>query len=545
MKTIRIIHWDDDPKVKAFLDSDIPKALNNYSISVDEALFFIDKDQFLRSLDSGQFDLIILDIHTHENPEAGLELLTDIIRDYKSSIPVLIYTWCDNYIDKVNYFKTKHDLKIKLLPKKLKSSGDFADELNSCLIELLNLKPKLPEFTHHNDINTLHTISKIGLTNISGIISELIRISDKNELSKKVKCVKAITPGYSGAYILVVEFETYSKIFKISNNFEQIIKEYNNLTEFSQQLKSSIKVDFERIEPDKLHFNGWYAIVYEFIPYLTDLFSWLSEIRDIKKEQEIIEVLEKIFSDDGLPSLNKLSLEKELPLNENILLDMDSSRVAYINSTINELDAILKCNNFETCCNKAKFLDLILEQHTFGYISSSKIEKPSSIQYLSHNDLHANNILLDKWNQPKIIDPGNVSMKHWSSDISRLLVDLIIRGLDKKCIEYFKLETIEKWLLPIITFVKGKDGDIEIPKNDVNTGFLIAIRWLLRNVKNIYSGGIYEEWEFQLGLAVEFLKASYKSLSLPPGKRVLSLLLACEAIKIAEENLKNKLNNKK
>ena len=540
MRVVNIIHWDDEANTRGFSELDVVKSLKKISIEVRKNDFFPDPEVFWETLKTNDYDLIILDLeHEPEKEEKkGFMILNDIIQKYQNKIPILVYTkHAEKYKSDVNRFRTEFNLKIKLLSKKLRTDSSFWKELNDLLIELLDIKPVFVDILPDNDITTQHAIYKIGLENLKALIGEYSKAKSYNVNADIIKSVKAIAPGYSGAYVLLIEFETYSKLFKISNNYEQITKEYNNLNKYTQQLRSSIKVDYERISPDKIFYNGWYAIVYEYIPHTTSLFSWLSDIKNKNKESEINEVLDTIFSQDGILSLNKVKSKLKLSLNENILIDFDSSRASYINCACEELSIIIKESKNNDVYDKEHLLDSIIEKHSYGYISSTKLKAPTSYQYLSHNDLHANNILLDRRNRPIIIDPGNVQEKHWSFDISRLLVDLIIRGLDIKSIEYFKLETIEKWFTRIRNFIIG-EGQIELLSNDSNTGFIIAINWLRSNVNKIYSDH-YEEWEFQVGLAVEFLKASYKSVSLPPGKRALAILVACEAIKIANENLKN------
>ena len=128
--------------------------------------------------------------------------------------------------------------------------------------------------------------------------------------------------------------------------------------------------------------------------------------------------------------------------------------------------------------------------------------------------------------------------KHWSTDICKLIVDLFIRGIDIDDYKYFSLSTIEEWCPQAKQLIKG----IEL-SNSKPDGFRIAINWLVANAKNIFPQ--YEQWEFQLGLALQFLKSSYKTMTLPPGKRVVCILSACSAIIEANNNIKEYVNNRK
>lgn len=545
MKKIKILHWDDKSSEKQFSEVTVNDCLKELNIETEYIEFTTKQKEFENLIKENEFDLIILDLESEKDNEKeskkGFELLNDIILKYKNKIPILIWTIHDNFSSIVNNFRNKYSLNIKLLPKSLKTDPNFIPKVKETLYEMLSSKPEMLEIITYNDVNTQHTISKIGIENINGLITKYFKIKyNQVQVDRNIiKSVRAINPGYSRAYLIVVEFKTYSKLFKLSNNYTQIMTEYRNLKQFADQIKSALRVDYERIDPDDIFYNGWYTIIYEYIPHNKSLFDWLSDIGNKNKTNEIENIFKNIFSKHGILQLNKVDKTLEKPVNENILQDIDKSRVSYINTAYKELSIILKQFESDYKCNKEDILDSILENHSYSYISKSKIKTPTSKLYLSHNDLHANNILLDDQNIPRIIDPGNVQEKHWSSDICRLLVNLIIRGLDTKEIDFFKLETITKWFDPIINLIRDK-SNLEINDKYNNIGFIMAINWLRNNVEKIYSDR-YKEWEFQLGIVVELLKSSYKTESLPPGKRALAIMLACKVLEIANENLKNKL----
>lgn len=549
MKKIKIIHWDDDKIERGFSEITIVKYLKELSVEVEKNIFFEDCDQFFKALSTDNFGLIIIDLHQKKDkkhPEAiekqGFAILNNIIRDFNNKFTILVYTKYDNCIDEVISYQSKFNLNIEMLSKNLKYTPNYIPELKKCLTNLLDLKPLQMKFTANKDILTTHTISTIGQENLATLIGSYIKNRTDKNMPKVIEKVKAIAPGYSGAFVLLVKFKTFSKLFKITNNYSQIVKEYNNLANYNSQLRSVFKTDYERIHPDDISKNGWYSIVYEYVPHSKTFFSWLSEINNNQMKSNIVDVLSSLFSEDGILQLQIPQEEKKGTVIDNILIDIDPSRIAYINSSYSDLRVILKDPKYNKILDKEHLLDILLESHTFGSIKNSNLSEPVSSIYLCHNDLHANNILLDRMNNPILIDPGNMKPKHWSSDICRLMVDLITRGLDINNIEYFKLATIDKWLPQIVSIIKG-EPEIEIFQNDTNTGFKIAINWLRFNVDKIYSV-FYDKWEFQLGLSVEFLKASYKSVSLPPGKRALAILAACEAVRIANESLKAELKNK-
>ena len=156
---------------------------------------------------------------------------------------------------------------------------------------------------------------------------------------------------------------------------------------------------------------------------------------------------------------------------------------------------------------------------------------------LSHGDFHAKNLLISSTNRPTIIDTGGFCYDYWCSDISRLIVHLFIEGIDNGTYDFFD---IDKQIERIKTVKKIIEGDeIEVESDALgNNGFINAINWLRENAISIHTTDFYTDWELQLNLGLEFLKASYKTITLPPGKRVLALLSACEAFRIAEKSLR-------
>jgi len=529
MKKIKIIQWDDERTEEAFTDMFVRECLKKYSIEIGDISFHVKADDFISDIKRTKYDLIIIDLKDQNGDESkGLELIQHIAVTSNVNVPILVYTKIWDKKSEVLRFKSVKGLNIAIFNKAITKVAEYTNNLEEILVGLLNLKSVELILIPHRDLKTQNALSNISLHNLEQLISNFLKQKNK-DVPKQIE-VKSLTPGLSGAYVLQITMDNIIKLIKITNNYEQIKKEYDNLIKYSELLRSIFKVDFANIPPDQISYKDWYSIFYEYVPKSKTLFSWLTSNENLS-ENEITKVLSFIFSSNGILNLYENKKEKEnINIVDNILIDINNSRKDLIFSAIDELIAII--NENEKYYDKAIIEGIFLHK-SYKNISDVKIGDPLSNYYLCHNDLHSNNILIDSLNNPILIDFGNIRYKNWSSDICRLIVDLFLRGIDYSNIKYFDIYKIEEWVQKAILLIK----DENIPKmNDSNDNIICAINWLRSNAKIIFMEK-YVEWEFQLNMAVEFIKSCYKSLSLPPGKRALSVICASESIKEANKNI--------
>jgi hypothetical protein len=142
----------------------------------------------------------------------------------------------------------------------------------------------------------------------------------------------------------------------------------------------------------------------------------------------------------------------------------------------------------------------------------------------SHGDLHSENILVDQRARPWLIDPGDIDILPWPSDIARLAVDLIVAGLDADH-STPEWDGLERWLTLVIRYIARqplRTSDTDAPNQRVPA----TLEWLRDHVHFIHEIHDQDEAEaqFRLGLAIEFLRASYRMSELSTPKRVLALL---------------------
>ncbi|OFY70187.1 MAG: hypothetical protein A3G23_08550 [Bacteroidetes bacterium RIFCSPLOWO2_12_FULL_37_12] len=530
-RKFKIIHWDDDSVMKGFITGTIPSVLKEFECEVEQGDFFDSSVQFVERLKNVKYDLVILDIENETDKDnksdVGFELLNDVITTYKNSIPLLIFSRHPRVLEKVGEFKKAHNLNIEFLNKGLRGEPAYQQRVKEKLKLLLNLGYPEVKLLPYNDFKTKSAVKSIGLHNLQSIIS--LYLSSKSILSNDKVSIKVIAPGYSGAYVFEVVFGSLSKLLKISHDKSVIVREYENLNSYSTFLPSKIKIDYDKIDPTQLSSEGWYPIFYELVSYSNTLFGFIAKNQN--QHSEIEALLAEIFSDERFLKLYQHRKEFDIVINKNILEDIDSVRASFIENAVKTLEPILKkhSNIFDK-----SIIDIITEHHSFGNISDAKIGIPKSNKILSHADLHADNILVDSQKSPIVIDPGSINYKYWSYDINRLLMDLFIRGIGHQTLDYFDINSIKKDYSIFQNILTRQAIQVENFKSD--EGFITAINWLIKNVTEIHKTD-FVEWQYQLGLGLELLKASYKSISLPANKRALALLCACEAIKKASATL--------
>jgi hypothetical protein len=529
-KLINIIHWDDDSTMETFIEGVVKFTLRDYGYEVRNGFFLTDPDIFLSRLRSENFDLVILDIENGDGePHKGFELLNEIITTYKNSIPFLIFSRHSNFIENVMEFQKKYDLKIKFLNKSKRGTPEYRENVKLDLEFLLDLNNSSVTISAENDFKTLAAVNTIGLDNLQKIIGTYK--GTKTFITDDNVSIKAITPGLSGAFVLEVKFKNISKLLKISHDKEKILLEYNNLEKYAVYLPSAIKLDYENVDPNKFSADGWYCIFYEFVEYSTTFFDFLHKNVD----DTIIEnILSDLFSSSRLVKLYKNKQEYDIAVNENVCEDLNPTRNSFISNAINYLSPIL--NEHAEYFNIGT-IESLLQHKSYKDISALKISSPKSSKMLSHADLHSDNILVDGRGRPIVIDPGNLSYKHWAFDISRLIVDLCLRGINYNSIEYFDTNSIESEYTVIIKNVIQKNS-VPIMQGS-KSGFIVAINWLIEHLETIFSDD-YSLWEYQLSLTVEFIKASYKNAILPPNKRALALIAACIALEESNISFKQR-----
>lgn len=535
-KEIKVFHFDNEETESSFCGNALETLGKNYNIDVKfvSATTIPNSENILKQ---NGIDLIIIDLLV------GTEVLGERILSFlsgnKSQTPVWILTHASELDVDLNNLKKRYNIVTAVIKKthnldELKDKFSEFLELNELLIDESIQNSDKSDYKLQSDINT------IGQNDLSALI---IKLKSNNEKKYNIKKIGQFSSGLSGAILFEAFYEDHlgnkkSILLKTSKDKTAIEKEYNNISLYDG-FPPRLRIDYLGILKTILTTERVAAIVIENAKNSKTLFKFLIDTNT--KPEDIINVLTNIFLNEGLSQFYKDNLRDKEKFIDSCLNDLDIRRISYIKRSIEELEPILKL--YKQYYNE-ELLNSILGDKSYLKLRANNLIKEEFFKYkvLCHGDLHSKNLLVSNFKNPTIIDTGGINPKgaYWCFDVARLIVNLIMEGIDYNEIEFFKLESIEKWISQSVIVIEGVH-QLEISnENSPNKGVFSAINWLRSNVENIYIG-FYEPWEFQLGISVEFLKASYKSISLPPGKRALAILAACEAVRIANKSLKAKL----
>ena len=525
---INVFHFDNEPTESSFVGNALETLGEKYNLKVNfQSATTIEESK--KIILGTQFQLIIVDLLVGD--EVMGERILTFLEDKQSQVPVWILTHASELEVDLNALKKKYIIVSEVIKKthnldELKDIAAKFLERNELLIDDALKNTDRSDYQLQSDINL------VGIENINTII---IRLKTNKVKKYSISRIGQFSSGYSGAIIFELFYldesgNQKSILCKISKNREAIEKEYNNVKlyeEFPPRLKVSYLEELKHVlATDKVS-----ALVIENAKNSTTLLKYL--LNKSTTTTQIEEVFSSIYFEDGLSQFYKDNPKGKEKFIDSCLNQLDFGKISYIKKSIRELTPILKLH--------PKYFDDALLNTILGDKSYSHLRKDNMTEdkffknrILSHGDLHSKNLLISNIKYPHIIDTGgmNASGSFWCYDISRLMVSLLLEGIDFEDVAFFKLESIKKWINQAIGVIKGDEELIMDSSTNSNINISHSLKWLRKNVITIYHG-YNDEWEIQLGLALEFLKACYRSESLPPGKRAFAILAACEAIKIS------------
>ena len=139
---------------------------------------------------------------------------------------------------------------------------------------------------------------------------------------------------------------------------------------------------------------------------------------------------------------------------------------------------------------------------------------------------------------PRLIDPAEAGDHHWAADTARLCVDMMCSAWDAGIASH-KWDRVVHWRALAKAFALFQE--LPAADTDANTRVRSALGWFHSEHQRIFCGKMPKAapgWEFQLALAVEFMRASYRQdLSTP--KNVLGMVAGYDAFAACQEALGN------
>ncbi len=499
---------------------------------------------------AANYDLLIADILEGDEEPLGLHLITTA-RELNEHIGIVALTIGKGKKGDLKNRAFKAGSDEYILKDDLTEREISYDELGEILLKALRKHGKEPfptetmKFSYdERDYSLAAIVETIGSETIMVLVQKLLK-----ESTKRIKA-SFISPGLSGAYVLRVDCEfdvtegevpkKKSLFLKVSRDWSLLEAELGRRSEvsyypdrmFASFVGEEIVETGREVEGRQ---RGWYAIGYDFQHGAVTLIEWL--VKRQLSNDDIEKAMSTLFlGDNGLQGVYDASVEREIPPYSALSELITPWRKAKIAEAIDDFSEIIerKLAHFGF---EREILDDFLETKLIPNFDHKSVPKVS-YHCRSHGDFHGRNILVSDSGWPYLIDPANIGTLHWAADLARLIVDLIVSGLDSGP-DSLLLDQMNDWVKICSSVLQFDIKPIQV-LDDSRKRITATIGWLVRNTANIHGHHFENEkkWEFQLAMAIEFLRASYRQELFPP-KRILGLLAASTALRIiGQDNAK-------
>lgn len=273
--------------------------------------------------------------------------------------------------------------------------------------------------------------------------------------------------------------------------------------------------------------GDWHCLGSDFESSGKMLLDWLRS--GVASKEDIEKTLTALFSDRGLakayrnpgPRYNTHPVKFLWEL----LVRTRRDRIA---GALDELLPLAKDHDKLAWLDPALVHRFLSGSQLIGDLDGNQVP-PGTCAVWSHGDLHSRNILVDESGRARLIDRERIQQMHWACDVARLLVDILVSGLDGDTTSY-EWNAMEHWCECAVCLVRNER--LRDARSEANVGVQLAATWLRSNWQVIHACAKYvkPEWQFILALAIEFLRASYRP-ELPPPKRFLGLVAGCQALR--------------
>ncbi len=517
-----------------------------------------------------------LDITRVQDPAQVRELFKDLSKTYSIFVcDILVQTSEEQPqrlgIPLINLAKSQAKVPVVIgvsMGPKTATEADFTQRINESKVDFFVSKQSLLDGRGREAIEkAMHLLDKHGLVAFQGQIEFDEEVGDADRMAGiisivgeptllaiasrlapgayKSVVVSALRPGLSGAHVLRADFKSETEdlsarpvLIKISNTPEKLDEELDNYNEFVRR---------ERIFPDRLvvpfirdevlQIGGWDAIGAHFSTHAKTLLNWITD--NPSGPEDIENVFSELFFNDGLSTTYAARKEASPKTIPTALFEdqLSNFRILSIKAALTELSHLITKHACDSTSNLSELRTFLISKR-IGAIDESKLVRKKTLRVFSHRDLHAGNILIETLpasNRPKVIDYANLGQAAWPIDISRLIVDLALSGLNGDEHGY-EWNILTNWQV-IVDLVVGE----RLPQSESawtrTARHACAISWLQKNLFKIcpVDDDSVSSAEFMLALTIEFMRSSYRKTELPPPVRALALVAASATLKKAEE----------
>lgn len=436
-----------------------------------------------------------------------------------------------------------------LLPPKDEVRGwqeaDWREHLQVALDSVGKSIYRLARTGSRKSVKLRAEVDTVGEGNLAGFIWMILP-----ELTPTEFTPHYVTPGHSGASVIRVDVKTIDQmdeqilLLKISPDGKKLKEELENGDSSHRSAPLPDIYARYRSMPEPKRLGDWYAIAIDFMVGARTLHDWLvappedeetpgstaDEVQGLPSPQKVRDFVRTLFLHHLKPSdYNRRRLEPDMsPYDRLELEDRQCSRILV---AISDLEQPLRRLRPAVGIERAVRL---LEEDLVGSRSLRALKEGVSICYC-HGDLHSRNIMLNRAQEPRLIDAAKRGRHHWATDVARLCADLWVNAWDRDEAHFWGRESepffgnVDRWRDEFLAWLTTSE-----PRAAAYEGVhpvmaaLLSLREILcptrRDGASLFEDR-FNEWEFRLALLMELLlHCSYEGVPAP--KRCMSLAAA-------------------
>ena len=358
--------------------------------------------------------------------------------------------------------------------------------------------------------------------------------------------VHYLRPRYSDAEVIRLETDSKSLLLKVSRSREALQKEIDRYHSIHESLHWAF-IQFKEDEVVSSLDGEWNATATADLKGIVTLAELIEEADSQEKLETLQRLLHRTFVERLRAAYREPCVVEPDPNDLAEVIFPTRARNAKIYLALEELKEL--ATRFAGSPRESNESDSFDPQILVNFLRDPKsleLDVQETVDRKpwycwSHGDLHGRNILIRPDDQRFwLMDPADSGELHWSADLARLMVDLVVTSWDKGYISHTwdNFPTWRKLARGLVAWkptIYAAGEQTQAP----NLGVAKTLDWFVENLLAIHGGDRVENplpgMPFRLALAVEFMRAAYRK-NLPTPKRVLGLVAAHDALIACKES---------
>ncbi|WP_028062185.1 phosphotransferase family protein [Solirubrobacter soli] len=484
---------------------------------------------------SVQFDLVVVDILEKDN-KAGREVrrgweICELLRGRGAAL-IAISTVPGELAPHL-----AHGVSVTLQKGYLFSDDANDMYLRSALVQAFNFARIWPRTARdieleYDPLNLAlqAAVSQVGEDNLRELVARLASATPA-----KIT-VELVRPGLSGAVV----FNCYCHVPDgLSEQF--LLKASRDASRATQELMAWKRRGNPQLpalaSQDLADIDGWFGIAIDF-QHGETLTDWLAGPECPPSPHDVTQALRQLAT--GLAS----QYEKQtgdFPLRAVAAMaesTLTIGRQARIMLALEEMRPLIE-HKLPDYVDRLDAIEPFFRHRIVAGVGEEKMP-PASTMALAHGDLHGRNLLVHEGGL-RLLDPADMVLAHPAMDWARLRVDVLLMGLatSADCHDWGLLDA---WLRAAVAVIDERPVAAELDASVLPAPCATALDWLTEEhgvfFKKLQNGSP-SKWERQVAVAVEFLRATPRSVILSMPLRVLALAAGVEALERAASTLRS------